>query len=243
MDYGLRFDVRIVFFGPPGTGKGSLALLCQTQLGLAHLSAGEIFRQEIARGTALGRRVARYVKGGRLVPDDLVVAVMVSRLPKRLLTKGFVLDGFPRTAKQAEGLDRALARKRAPLDAAIYVDSPRALLIRRLTGRRVCSRCGANYHIRTMRPKRAGLCDYCGGALVTRQDDQVRTIRKRLVVDHKTSTPLLNYYTRRSLLYRVNGIGHVDTVFQRTRDLFTRQGWLRDGALRRHDRAQKRRRD
>lgn len=218
--------MRIVLLGPPGTGKGSLALLCKTHLGPSHLSTGEIFRQEIARRSSLGRRVARYVASGRLVPDTLVVEVMASRLAPQVLSKGFVLDGFPRTAGQAAGLDRALARLQHPLDGAVYLDSPRGVLVRRLTGRRVCAKCGANYHIRTMRPKQPNRCDRCDGPLITRKDDEPRTIRKRLEIDHRAAKPLLDYYRRRGFLYRVDGAGHIETVFRRAIKLFQKQGWL-----------------
>ncbi|MBI3996518.1 MAG: nucleoside monophosphate kinase [Candidatus Omnitrophica bacterium] len=226
--------VRIVLLGPPGAGKGSLALLCEQRLGLAHLSTGEIFRQEIARRSVLGRRVQRYVAAGRLVPDALVVQVMASRLGAMKVRRGFVLDGFPRTQGQAAGLDQVLDRKRKPIDGAVYVTSPEALLVRRLCGRRVCSRCGANYHLRTMRPKHAGVCDHCGGSLMTRKDDQPATIRKRLALDHRTAKPLLTYYKNTGRLSTVDGRGHIETVFQRTLTLFRHRGWI-DG---RHDRTQ-----
>ena len=217
--------MRLVLLGPPGAGKGSLASRYEARLGTAHLSTGEIFRQEIARNSALGRRVSRYVMNGRLVPDALVIEVMAARL-RRARAAGFVLDGFPRTAGQAAGLDRELARRGRPLDAAVYLISPQRLLVTRLSGRRVCSRCGVNYHLRTMRPKRPGRCDRCGGGLVVRKDDQPRMIRKRLAVDRRAATPLLAYYRRRGLLYRVNGIGNVETVYRRTLALFRRHRWL-----------------
>jgi len=240
--------VRFVFLGPPGTGKGSLAWLCEQRVGLKHISTGEMFRQEIARNTPLGRRVQRYVMNGRLVPNALVVKVMVSRLTPDILAKGFVLDGFPRTQGQAAGLDRALAKYLAPLDAAVYIDSPERLLVRRLTGRRVCSRCGANYHLRTMRPKRPGRCDHCQGRLIIRKDDEVETIKKRLAIDRKAAKPLLAYYRRRGGLARVNGTGHIETVFVRLMRLFRQRGWLTSSrtantARRGNDRAQNRRRN
>ena len=218
--------MRIVLLGPPGAGKGSLALLCHTRLGLAHLSTGEIFRQEIARQSVLGRRVQRYVTTGRLVPDALVVQVMAAKLARMGRQRGFVLDGFPRTAGQAAGLDAVLTRRKQPLDGAVYVTSPEALLVRRLCGRRVCGRCGANYHVRTMRPTRAGRCDHCRGRLVIRKDDEPQTIKKRLAIDRKTAKLLLRYYRRHGLLSTVNGAGHIETVFVRTVNLFRRNGWL-----------------
>lgn len=217
--------MRLVLLGPPGAGKGSLASLYRARLKVAHLSTGDIFRQEIARDTALGRRVSGYVTNGRLVPDALVVAVMAARLG-RTRTSGFVLDGFPRTRGQAAGLDRVLTRSGRPLDGAVYLTSPHALLVRRLSGRRVCGRCGANYHVRTMRPKRQGRCDRCGGRLLTRKDDQPRMIARRLAIDRKAARPLVAYYRRRGAFYRVNGAGRVDTVYRRTLALFRRHGWL-----------------
>ncbi len=220
--------MRIVLLGPPGTGKGSLALLCHQRLGLAHVSAGQIFRDEMARHSALGRRVKGYVTNGRLVPDALVVEVMSAHLRRLGRRVGFVLDGFPRTRRQAIGLDRVLRRRRQGLDGAIYLASPASVLVRRLSGRLVCERCGANYHVRTMRPKRAGLCDQCGGALVTRKDDQPATIRKRLAIDHHETAPLLQYYQSQGLLYRLNGAGHIETVFTRAMQLFRRLRWVKN---------------
>ncbi|MBI3321827.1 MAG: nucleoside monophosphate kinase [Candidatus Omnitrophica bacterium] len=218
--------MRIVLLGPPGAGKGSLALLYNVRLGVAHLSTGAIFRQEIARHSALGRRVQQHVSAGRLVPDALVVKVMGSRLDARTLTKGLVLDGFPRTVGQAAGLDGVLRKKRAPLDGAVYLTSPTSLLIKRLSGRRVCERCGTNYHLRTMRPKRPGRCDRCRGMLTVRKDDQPATIKKRLMIDQRAAASLLAYYRRRGLLYEVDGAGHIETVFRRTMRLFQRLGWV-----------------
>ena len=218
--------MRIVLLGPPGAGKGSLASLLQKRLGVRHVSTGDMFRQEIARRSALGRRVHRYVTSGRLVPDALVVTVMASRLSKAQLDRGIVLDGFPRTAGQAAGLDRVLKRRRRPLDGAVYLDVPMTVLVRRLTGRRVCPRCGANYHVRTMKPKRTGRCDRCLARLIIRNDDEPRTIKKRLLIDRAASTPLLAYYRRRGVLYRINGAGRVDKVFERARLIAGRHGWL-----------------
>ena len=225
--------MRIVLLGPPGAGKGSLASLYHARLGVPHLSTGGIFRQEIARRTALGRRVQRYVTSGRLVPDALVVQVMAARIAR--LRRGFVLDGFPRTAGQAAGLDRVLQRQRKPLDAAVYLTSPAVLLITRLSGRRVCGRCGENYHVRRMPPKRPGRCDRCGGRLVARKDDQPATIRTRLAIDRATARPLVAYYRRRGILYPVDGTGRVERVYERTLRLIRRHGWVRGD-----DRAQKR---
>ena len=196
-------------------------------MGLAHVSTGEIFRQEIARRSPLGRRVKRYVTSGQLVPDALVVEVMASRLNRRVLERGVVLDGFPRTVGQAAGLDQVLRERNRPLDGAVYLTSPQAVLVSRLAGRRVCRVCGANYHLRTMRPRRPGRCDRCDGPLIIRKDDQRATITKRLAIDRKAARPLVAYYRRRGLLCRLNGGGRIEVVFVRAIKLFQRQGWLR----------------
>jgi len=219
--------VRIVLLGPPGAGKGSLASLLQQRLGVRHVSTGDIFRQEIARSSALGRRVHRYVTSGRLVPDRLVVAVMAARLNPAQLDCGIVLDGFPRTAGQAAGLDRVLKRRRRPLDGVVYLSVPMTVLVRRLTGRRVCPRCGANYHVRTMKPTRPGRCDRCATRLIIRNDDEPRTIKKRLLIDQAASRSLVTYYRRRGVLYRIDGAGRLEQVFERVRLVCVRHGWLK----------------
>lgn len=268
--------MRIVLLGPPGVGKGSLASLCETRAGLAHLSTGEIFRQEIARHSALGRRVRAFVTSGRLVPDALVVRVMASRLgaragvgvnpvprpvcradgtgrpdsrgigrePSGATTpflpldikdvkggspwygvKGFVLDGFPRTEGQARGLDRLLQRLGRPLDGAVVLWTTRTVLIRRLSGRLVCPRCGANYHVVTMRPQRRGRCNRCRESLVARKDDRPDMVRKRLAIYERAAAPLLAYYRRDGRLCRVSGTGSIEAVFARTMHALRRKGW------------------
>ena len=219
--------MRIVLLGPPGAGKGSLASMVQKRLRVKHVSTGDIFRQEIARRSVLGRRVHGYVTSGRLVPDALVVSVMASRLSRAQLDRGIVLDGFPRTRGQAQGLDRVLTQRRRPLDGAVYLTAPLALLVRRLSGRRVCPRCGANYHVRTMKPKRAGRCDRDQSRLIIRKDDDRRTIRKRLLIDRAASKPLLAYYRRRGVLHRINGATRVDDTFEQAHALWVRLGWIK----------------
>ena len=208
--------------------------MIEQRLHLTHVSTGELFRREISAKTALGNAVSRYVAQGRLVPDELVVKVMTSRLPRRLLDRGVVLDGFPRTAGQAAGLDAYLERQGWPLTAAIHLRCPAPILVSRLSGRRVCSRCGANYHLRNIPPKRPGVCDACHGALVIRKDDDVSTIKKRLLIDQCEAKPLLAYYHRAGLLHRLNGSGSFEEVFARVMALVRAKRWLR------HDRTQKR---
>ena len=172
--------------------------------------------------------MSRYVTSGRLVPDSIVVRVMTKRLSKRLLKQGVVLDGFPRTVGQAKGLDAFLARARRPLEGAIALRCPVRVLVVRLGGRRICSQCGAIYHVRNIRPKRAGRCDRCGGVLSVRKDDQAATIRKRLTIDRAQSQPLLAYYRQQRRLYRLDGSDTSEQAFRRSMRLFRQQGWLQN---------------
>ena len=220
--------LRLVLLGPPGSGKGTLAKQLEERLGMTTLSTGDIFRREIKAGSRLGQQVSDFVTQGLLVPDGLVVSVMTKQLTPRRLQRGIALDGFPRTVGQAEGLNRFLRSKRRPLRAAIYLYCSPALLVSRLSGRRVCGTCGAIYHVRNMPPKRPGICDRCGGALITRRDDRLATIRRRLAVDRAQVRPLLAYYRRQGVLHRVNGDGTSEPVYDRVLRLFRQHGWLRE---------------
>ena len=223
--------LRLVLLGPPGSGKGTLAKQLEERRNMLTMSTGDIFRREIKAGSRLGKQVSGFVTQGLLVPDELVVSVMTKQLTPRRLRSGFALDGFPRTVGQADGLNRFLLGKRRPLHAAIYLYCSPAVLVRRLSGRRVCGKCGAIYHLRNVPPARAGSCDKCGGTLITRRDDRPATIRRRLAVDRKQVRPLLDYYRRLGLLHRANGSGTSEPVYSRVMRLFRRQGWSA------HDRA------
>lgn len=201
--------------------------MCERELGVGYVSTGQLFREEIKKETPLGRKAQSYVSKGELVPDELVIEIMTRRLALPELETGFILDGFPRTAVQAEGLDRALSESGRPLHGAVYIASPQELLIRRLGGRLVCAKCGANFHRRTMKPKVAGKCDHCDGELITRKDDEPETIRQRLEIDSRNAAPLLKYYRDRKLLHRIDGRGRIQTVFEkRAIPLFKKQGWI-----------------
>lgn len=195
-----------VFFGPPGVGKGTQAALVCRQRHWVHISTGDMLREAVAAGTQLGIEAKRYMDAGELVPDSVVVGLVEERLRKSSETaSGALLDGFPRTAAQAEALDAVLTRAGQSLDAVVYVTAPDEVLVQRLSGRRVCRNCGAVYHIQMMPPKRQGVCDKCGGELYQREDDHEETIRERLRVYAEQTAPLISYYRNRGLLKEVAG--------------------------------------
>lgn len=207
--------MNVILMGPPGAGKGTQASRLQEQLDVANISTGEILREEIKRKSALGTRAKRYMDKGELVPDEIVVGVIEERIQQPDCTRGFVLDGFPRTVPQAEALDRVLARFGRGLNRVVSLTVPREELIKRLSGRRTCRDCGAMYHIIFDPPTNSGICNKCNGDLYQRDDDQEDIIASRLDVYAKRTEPLLAYYRKRDLLSEVDGTGGVDDILAR----------------------------
>jgi adenylate kinase len=203
--------VRVAFLGPPGAGKGTQARDLAREWGALHLATGDMLREALAAGTALGLEAKRYMDQGALVPDDVIIRMVAERLGGGG-AGGFILDGFPRTIAQAEALARLLKDLGQTLDAVVYFDVSEPELLRRLTGRRVCRACGHTYHLTSSPPKRAGVCDACGGELYQREDDAEATVRKRLEVYRRQTEPLLDYYRQRNLLAPVSGEGPVTTI-------------------------------
>lgn len=202
----------MIFLGPPGAGKGTQARMLAERLGIPHVATGDLFREAVAAGTPLGKKVSEFLQSGRLVPDEVTVAVVVERLDRKDCRGGFVLDGFPRTLAQAEALEAAMTERGWRLDSALGLDVSDEEVVRRLTGRRVCSRCGANYHVEFRPPARPGLCDACGGPLVQREDDTEETVRVRLAVYREQARPVLEFYRQRGLLRVVYGGRPVEEV-------------------------------
>jgi adenylate kinase len=208
--------MRIVIFGPQGAGKGTQAALVADKYGIPAISTGEIFRWAIKGRTSLGTKVLEIVDSGRLVPDELTIEVVRERLEADDAREGFLLDGFPRNLHQAEALDELiLAGLGYKLDAALVIDVPEEVSLRRLLGRRACTKCGRNYHIDNP-PKENWTCDVCGGEVLGRTDDHdEETIRGRLKLYHEQTEPLKALYKDRGILREVDGIGTTDEVFAR----------------------------
>ena len=205
--------MRLILFGPPGAGKGTQAQLLSSRLGVPQIATGDILREAVKEGTELGRLAKQYMDRGELVPDDVVIGIVEERLRRPDCARGFILDGFPRTIKQAEALDEILARMGVKLDAVINLEVDEEEVVRRLANRRTCRNCGAVYHLIFNPPKREGVCDRCGGPLYQRDDDREETIRNRLRVYREQTQPLLRYYEERGLLRNVNGNLSIEEVF------------------------------
>lgn len=203
---------NVVLFGPPGSGKGTQAEILREQAGYEHYSTGEVFRDHIARRTAIGQSIEAYVTSGRLVPDEVVLEVVGAFLAEKA-GRPVLFDGFPRTVVQAEGLDRVLAMRGAAVDLALLVDLSDEEVVKRLTSRRQCRQCSKIYNLSFSPPQRAGVCDRCGGELYQRKDDMEVTIRDRLAVYHQQTKPLVDYYRKQGKLAVVDGAIGRDRVF------------------------------
>ena len=195
---------RVVLLGPPGAGKGTVAASLEARFSLEHVSSGEWLRKEIASGTELGRKVESNLARGELVPDEIVVGLLEHWLTPEVLAKGFLCDGFPRTLRQGEELERFCEEQNAPLDVVLYLDCPVGVILERITNRRVCPNCGRTYHLRFMPPKHGGVCDDCGSGLVQRADDTEPIVRQRLGFYEELTRPLVEYYRKRGKLVALN---------------------------------------
>lgn len=204
--------MRLVFLGPPGAGKGTQAKEVAARLGVPHISTGDMFRAEVAAGSELGVKVASIMDSGELVSDDIVLEVVRSRLNRDDVQKGYLLDGFPRTRPQAQGLEVITADQNRPLDHVVYFDLTDEVVISRLSGRRSCPQCGEPYHVESLKPKTDGLCDKCRVQLIRRQDDQPQTVKNRLEVYNTQTAELISYYKDKGLLRRVPADGGIEEV-------------------------------
>lgn len=207
--------MRVVFLGAPGVGKGTQADRIAAQYGVLKISTGDLLREAVRNQTELGRQAKRYMDAGQLVPDSVVIGLVRDKLADASCAKGFILDGFPRTVPQAEELDKVLASQGVALDRVVNFEVPREEIVKRLSGRRSCPKCQAVYHDDFSPPRRHGLCDRCGEAVVQRSDDRPETIEARLRVYEEQTEPLIDYYKTQGLLSHLDGAGAVDAVNQR----------------------------
>lgn len=205
--------MKIIMLGAPGAGKGTQAKKLADKYKIPHISTGDIFRANIKNGTELGRKAKEYMDAGALVPDELTVDLVMDRLDQKDCEHGYILDGFPRTIHQAEKLTEALSVHGGEIDMAVNVDVPDENIIHRMAGRRVCPACGASYHVEHIPPRKEGICDRCGAALIIRDDDKEETVRKRLAVYHDQTKPLIDYYGVKGLVADIDGTQSMDDVF------------------------------
>jgi adenylate kinase len=206
--------MRVVLFGPPGSGKGTQASLLKDKYGLVHIATGDILREAVSNKTEVGLKAKSYMDRGELVPDDVVIAIVKDKL-QSIGEVGFILDGFPRTIAQADALDRVLFDLGKPLDAVLNLQVDEEELVRRLSGRRVCPSCGEPYHVDSKPPKFEEVCDKCGTALLHREDDKPEAIRNRLRVYREQTEPVLDYYASKSILRNINAVGDIEQVASR----------------------------
>ena len=205
--------LRTILLGPPGAGKGTQAAKIVEKYGVPHISTGDIFRENIKKGTELGKKAQEYMNRGELVPDDLVIEIATTRLLEDDCRNGFLLDGFPRTVYQAEKLDEFLAARDSKIDKVLDIAVEKEELITRLTGRRVCKSCGASFHVVNIPPKQEGVCDYCGGELIQRADDNLETVTNRIDVYEAQTMPLIDYYEKAGNLVHIDGSTGLENVF------------------------------
>ncbi|MBI3052416.1 adenylate kinase [Candidatus Woesearchaeota archaeon] len=214
--------MRIVLLGAPGVGKGTVAALLSQKYGLPHISTGDIFKEEIRKASPMGLRVKAIVESGALVPDSVVNDLMKDRLSRTDVRSGFILDGYPRTVEQAKAMDSF-----ATPELALNFSASRRTIIERLSGRRVCPKCGAIYHVSNNPPKKKGICNGCNEKLITRKDDEPAVISNRLDVYDRVTRPLIDYYRSRGLLAEINSdcpIGKIDRIIEQCVKALSRVG-------------------
>ncbi len=204
---------RLIVMGPPGGGKGTQAKRLQDRYGIVQLSTGDMLRAAVKAGTALGKQAKTVMDAGKLVSDELIVAMIAERISEADCANGFILDGFPRTVLQAESLDKLLKSKGIKLDSVIEVAVPDARLIERVTGRFTCAKCGEGYHDKFKQLRKAGVCDTCGGTeFIRRADDKAETVVARLKAYHDQTAPLMPHYERQGLLKVIDGDRDINVV-------------------------------
>ena len=222
--------MNIILLGPPGAGKVTQAKRIEERYGLVQLATGDMLRAAVASGTEVGRKAKPIMQAGQLCPDEILIAMIAERIAQPDARKGFILDGFPRTVRQAEALDEMLAANRRKLDHVIEMKVDEAALVDRITGRFTCTRCGASYHDRYKLPRASGICDVCGNTGFTRRaDDTAETIKARLAAYHGQTAPILPYYKQKGILEAVDGMAEIDEVTRQIEAVLQRNKAQRGG--------------
>jgi adenylate kinase len=206
--------LKIIFIGPPGSGKGTQAKRLASRLAVPHISTGDMLREAVAAGTPVGQKAAAIMASGALVPDEVMIDIINDRLAKPDASSGYILDGFPRTLVQAEKLDGIVGNGKSNL-RVLQLLVPDDAIVHRITLRRTCAQCGAIYHLENNPPASDSVCDRCGAEVIARPDDTEEAVRKRLEAFHRQTLPVATYYKAKSILREVDGMGPVDEVFER----------------------------
>ena len=212
--------MNMILLGPPGCGKGTQAKILIDTCHIPQISTGDILREAIKKGSPLGIEAKIYMDQGSLVPDQLVIGIIEERLQQADCARGFILDGFPRTVAQAEALDSTLSKAGLKLKYVFNIEVVDEELIKRLTGRRICRKCGESFHITFNPPEKEGLCDSCGGELYQRDDDREETIKNRLKVYQAQTAPLITFYEEKDILHSVDGVGSIEEIKGRLLSVF-----------------------
>lgn len=210
--------MRLILLGPPGAGKGTQASSIVAEYGITHISTGDIFRHNIKNETELGKKVKSYLDKGQLVPDELTIDLVWDRLSKEDCKNGFLLDGFPRTINQAEALQKGLEERGLKLDRVINIDVDKNILVKRLSGRRVCKNCGETYHVDNKPSEKEGVCDKCSGEVIQRADDNEKTVLDRIEVYENQTFPLIDFYKNLGLILTVDGTLSIEDVFSQIKE-------------------------
>lgn len=211
--------MRLILLGTPGGGKGTQATLICDYFKIPHISTGEIFRSKVKEGTVLGLEIKEYMENGKLVPDHITISLIEDRLKEEDSINGFLLDGFPRDENQAKKLDELLNKKDQQIDKVFLIEVPEDVIIDRISGRRVCPKCGENYHVKYNLPPIKGKCGVCGSNLIHRQDDKKEIIMERLSIYNKTIKPILDFYSAKGILFKINGDDDIHVIFNNIREI------------------------
>lgn len=207
--------MNLILLGPPGAGKGTQAKMLMDKYAIPQISTGDILRAAVKAGTEMGKLARSYMDKGALVPDEVVIGIIKDRLAAPDCQQGFLLDGFPRTVPQAEALEKVLSDLGRKIDHVISIEVPDEELVKRLTGRRTCGRCGSGFHVAFDPPKKEGVCDKCGDKLIQRDDDNEATVKNRLKVYQDQTQPLIDFYGRKGRLRPIDGVGSIKEIFAR----------------------------